>query len=74
MVSAAMARWGRPLRMSSTKALRFPRGPTSTKMPTPSEYIASIVFWNSTGLIQCRTATSRIAPRSAGNGDRVVHE
>src|SRR2546428_14196425 len=62
------ARCGRPRRVSSTNAVRLPRGPTSTKMRNPAPYIASIVSRKRTGRAHCSRASLRTSSGSAGGG------
>ena len=72
--SEATAQNGRPRRMSSMKAVRLPRGPTSTKTRAPPSCSASMVSRKRTGLVQCSTSSSRICAGSSGYGAAVVQD
>jgi hypothetical protein len=71
---AGIAANGRPRRMSSTNADRFPRGPASTNTRTPSAYIFSIIAANSTGDTQWFTANCRTSSAVSGKSSPVEQQ
>ena len=70
---AGIATKGSPLRTSSAKAERLPRGPHSTKSRTPSSCRFRINSEKRTGSAQCAMASSRIASGPSGTAGRSWH-
>ena len=70
----ASATWGWSERMSSTKAVRLPDGPTSTKHRTPSATIACTVSRKRTVVDHCAAASLRTAAGASGKRWVDAHE